>query len=71
MTIDYRCDDEKMNSWVGATSWYRCVAEDSRIPKLPVINPLQAIVHPHTQKTILHGLPIPNPNFPEFACFGK
>ncbi len=48
--IDYRCDDEKKNSWVGATSWYHCVAEDSRIPKMSFINPFQAIVHPQTQK---------------------
>ncbi len=34
-----------------------------------VINPLQALVHPQTQKTILHGLSIPN--FPEFAFFGR
>jgi hypothetical protein len=26
--IDYRLDDEKKNSIVGATSWYHCVAED-------------------------------------------
>ncbi len=32
LSIDYRCDDEKKNSWVGATCRYRCVAEDSRIP---------------------------------------
>jgi hypothetical protein len=31
------------------------------------INPLQALVHPQTQKTILHGLSIPNLNFLEFA----
>jgi hypothetical protein len=37
-----------------------------------VINPLQALVHPQTQKkTIPHGLSIPNPNFSEFAFFGK
>jgi hypothetical protein len=36
-----------------------------------VINPLQALVHPQTQKTILHGLSIPNPNFSELAFFGK
>jgi hypothetical protein len=34
-----------------------------------VINPLQALVHAQTQKTILHGLSIPNPNFSEFALF--
>jgi hypothetical protein len=43
-TIDYRLDNEKKNSLVGATSWYHCVAEDSRIRKMPAINPLQAIV---------------------------
>jgi hypothetical protein len=70
--MDYRCDNEKKkNSRVGATSWYHCVADDSRITKMPVINPLQALVHPQTQKkTILHGLSIPNPNFSEFAFFG-
>ncbi len=41
---------KEKNSWVGATSWYHCVAEDSRMPKMPVINPLQALVHPQTQK---------------------
>jgi uncharacterized protein (DUF1501 family) len=44
------------------------------MPKMPVINPLQALVHPQTQKgkkTILHGLSIPNPNFSEFAFFDK
>jgi hypothetical protein len=63
---------KKKNSWVGVTSWYHYVAEDSRIPKLPIINRLQALVHPQTQKkTILHGLSIPNHNFSEFAFFGK
>jgi hypothetical protein len=40
---------------------------------MPVINPLQALVHPQTQKkkTILHRLSLPNPNFSEFAIFGK
>jgi hypothetical protein len=48
--IDYRCDNETKNSWVGVTSSYHCVDEDSMIPKMPVINPLQALVHPQTQK---------------------
>jgi hypothetical protein len=48
-TIDYRCNDGG-NSWVGATSWFHYVAEDSRIPKIPVINPLQALFHLQTQK---------------------
>jgi hypothetical protein len=38
------------NSWVGATSWYHCIAEDSRISKMPVINLLRALDHPQTQK---------------------
>ncbi len=50
LSIDYRCDDQKKNSWVGATPWYHCLAEDSRIPKILVINPLQTLVHPQTQK---------------------
>ncbi len=49
LTINYRCDDEKKISWVGATSWYHSVDEDSRIPKMPATNPLQALVHPQTQ----------------------
>jgi hypothetical protein len=29
--IHYRCDDEKtQNSWVGATSWYQCIAPSSQ-----------------------------------------
>jgi hypothetical protein len=53
-------------------SWYHWVAEDSTVPKMPVINPLQELVHPQTQKkTILHGLSITNINFSEFAIFGK
>jgi hypothetical protein len=38
---------------------------------MPIINALQAVVHPQTQKTNLHELSIPNPNFSEFAFFGK
>ncbi len=47
----YKTIDATMkNSWLTATSWYHCVAEDSKIPKMPVFNPLQALVHPQTQK---------------------
>jgi hypothetical protein len=54
----------------GATSWYHYIADDSRIPKVPAISPLQALVHPQTQKkNILHGLSSLNPNFSEFAIF--
>ncbi len=41
---------KKKYSWVGVTSWYLCIADDSRIPKMPIINPLQALFHPQTQK---------------------
>jgi hypothetical protein len=60
---------KKLLSW--GDTWYHCVAEDSRIPKMPVVNPLQALVHSQTQKTILHGLSILNPNFSEFTSVGK
>jgi hypothetical protein len=57
---------KKTLEW-GAKSWYHCVAEDSRIPKMPAINSPQALIHPQTQKSTPHGLSIPNPNFSEFA----
>jgi hypothetical protein len=38
---------------IGATSWYHCIAEDSMMPKMSVINPLQALVHLQTQKNKL------------------
>jgi hypothetical protein len=64
--MDNRCDNEKKKNYrVGAKS---CVTEDPRIQKMPVINPLQALVHLQIKKkTILHVLLIPNPNFSEFA----
>jgi hypothetical protein len=52
------------------TSWYYCEAEDSRIPKMLVINPLQALVHPQTNnknKSCPAWIVNPNPNFSEFA----
>jgi hypothetical protein len=63
----------KLLSWGNILVSIHCVAEDSRIPKMPVINPLQALVHLKTQKkkTILHGLSIPKPNFSELAFFGE
>jgi hypothetical protein len=51
------------------SSLYHCIAGDSMIPNMPVINPLQALLHPQTQETILHGLSILNPNFSGFAFF--
>jgi hypothetical protein len=38
---------------------------------MPVINPLQALVHPQTQKNYPAGIVNPNPNFSEFAFFVK
>jgi hypothetical protein len=54
----------------GATSWYHCVANDSTIPKMPVISPLQALIHPQTHKNHPAWIVNHNPNFSEFAIFG-
>jgi hypothetical protein len=63
---------KKLLSWgKWATSWYHCVAEDSRIPKMPVINPLQALIHPRTQRNYPAWIVYPHPNFSEFAIFGE
>jgi hypothetical protein len=37
--MDYRCDDAKKIciSELGATPWYQCVADDSRISKMKAI----------------------------------
>jgi hypothetical protein len=45
LAIDYRCDHERKNTLelIEATSWYHCVADH-------VIDPLQALLHPQTQK---------------------
>jgi hypothetical protein len=59
------------NCQVEATSCYHCLAEDYRIPKMPVIHPLQAFVIRKLKKIALHGLSSINPNFSEFAIFGK
>ncbi len=69
-SIDYRCDNEK-NSWVGATSWYHRVTEDSRIPKMPVINPLQALVHLETQNNYPAWIVKPQPQLLRIHLFGK
>jgi hypothetical protein len=59
----------KRNSLVGATSWYHCVAEDSRIPKMPVINPLQALVHPQTQENYPAWIVNPQPQLLKIRLF--
>jgi hypothetical protein len=52
LPIDYRWDNEnKLSSWGDIlVSLAHCVDEDSRIPKMPVINPVQALAHPRTSK---------------------
>jgi hypothetical protein len=62
LPIDCRCDDEKKNSLVGSISyWHQCAAEDSSIPKMLVINPLQALVHPQTRKKKQSGMDCQSP----------
>jgi hypothetical protein len=68
-SIDYRCENEKKNSLVGATSWYHCVAEDSRIPDMPVINRFQALVHPQTQKNYPARIVSPQPQLLKIRLF--
>ncbi len=58
-------------SWVGATSWYHCVAEDSKIQKCRSLTLSKHLFIRKLKKTALHGLSSPNPNFSEFAFFGK
>ncbi len=69
LVIDYKCGDEKKNSSVGVISWYHFVAEDSRIPKMPVINPLQALVHPQTQKNYPAWIVNPQPQLLRIRLF--
>jgi hypothetical protein len=38
---------------------------------MPAINPLQALVHPQTQKNYPAWIVNPQPNFSEFSIFGK
>ncbi len=66
--IDYKCDDEKkISTW--ATSWYPCVAKDSRILKMPVINPLQALVRPPTRKNYPAWIVNPQPQLLRIRLF--
>jgi hypothetical protein len=54
---------------VGATSWYHCVAEDSRIPKMPVINPFQALVYPQSQQNYPAWIVNPQPQLLGICLF--
>jgi hypothetical protein len=68
--IDYECDDEKKkNSCVRATPSYHYVAEDSRIPKMPVINPLQALVNLQTQNNYPAWIVNPQPQLLRICLF--
>jgi hypothetical protein len=69
--IDYRCDDERKTLELGVTSRYHCVAEDSRISKMPVINTLQALVHPVTPKNYPACIVNPQPQLLRIRIFGK
>jgi hypothetical protein len=44
-------------------------AEDSRIPRMPVINPLQALVHPQTQKKYSAWIVNPQPQLIRIRLF--
>jgi hypothetical protein len=71
LTIDYGVDVTmgKKTFRVGATPWYHCVAEDSRTPKMPVINRLQALVHPQTQKNYPARIVNPQPKLLRICLF--
>jgi hypothetical protein len=71
MSIDNRRDDEKKTPKLGRHLGYHCVAEDSRIPNMPVINPLQALVHPQTQKYYPAWIVNPQPQLLRIRLFGK
>jgi hypothetical protein len=72
--IEYSCDNEikivELGRHLGIIA-IDCIPEDSMIPKMPVINPLQSLVHPQTQKNYPAWIVNPNPNFSEFTFFGK
>jgi hypothetical protein len=43
----------------GATSWYKCLANESRIPEMPVFVPLKATSsHSNCNDTVWTGRPI-------------
>ncbi len=45
------------------------VAEDSKIPKMPAINPFQALVHPQTQKNYPAWIVNPQPQLLRIHLF--
>jgi hypothetical protein len=48
---------------------YHCIAEDSRIPIMPVINPLQTLVHPQTQRYYPAWIVNPQPQLLKICHF--
>jgi hypothetical protein len=52
-------------------SWGDILVCTSRIPKMPVINPLQALVHAQTQKNYPAWIVNPQPQLLRIRLFGK
>ncbi len=46
-----------------------CIAEDSSISKMPVINPLQALLHPQTQTKYPAWIVNPQPQLLRICLF--
>jgi hypothetical protein len=59
----------RLLSW--ATSWHHYVAENSKIPKMSVINRLQTLVHPQTQENYPARIVNPQPQLLGILFFGE
>ncbi len=71
-SIAYRCDDEKKKTL--ELGWHLGIIAQLKTPTFRKCRSLTLSKHlfiRELEKTTLHGLSIPNPNFSEFACFGK
>ncbi len=49
-TMDYRCEDRKKSSEIGATSWHHSIDDDSKITKNALDSPQEPVVHLQTQQ---------------------
>jgi hypothetical protein len=61
-----------LSRWGRTDAWHHEIADDSNIPKMPLISPQEPVVHEvHLQtqkkKGALTGLSIPNPNLSQIA----
>jgi hypothetical protein len=56
--------EKKFSSWGDY-----CLAKDSRIPQMPVIHPVQALVHPQTQKNYPAWIVNPQPQLLRIRYF--